>query len=148
MDSGLQFQIPDEYLYELIEDEVIILNMQTGSYASLRDSAALIWSLASRGLSVSQIVSETSTRYDASAADVSADVTRFLGQLEAAGMVKRVERSSNAVALELPSSARGQYAPPECELFTDVQDLLTIDPIHDVDEMGWPLPKQAVEAAA
>ncbi len=30
------------------------------------------------------------------------------------------------------------YAPPALETYTDMQELLLLDPIHDVDETGWP----------
>ena len=33
------------------------------------------------------------------------------------------------------------------ERFTDMQDLLLLDPIHDVDETGWPVRADAVETA-
>jgi hypothetical protein len=26
-------------------------------------------------------------------------------------------------------------------VYSDMQDLLTLDPIHDVDAAGWPMPK-------
>jgi len=30
------------------------------------------------------------------------------------------------------------YLPPIVEKYTDMQDLLMLDPIHDIDETGWP----------
>jgi len=36
------------------------------------------------------------------------------------------------------------YAPPVLETFSDMQDLLLLDPIHEVDDAGWPMaPRQA-----
>ena len=31
-----------------------------------------------------------------------------------------------------------QYAAPKLATYSDLQDLLLLDPIHDVDETGWP----------
>jgi len=32
----------------------------------------------------------------------------------------------------------GAWVAPRLEKFTDLQTLLLLDPIHDVDEQGWP----------
>jgi hypothetical protein len=32
----------------------------------------------------------------------------------------------------------GAFQPPTLESYNDMQDLLLLDPIHDVDDMGWP----------
>ena len=42
-------------------------------------------------------------------------------------------------ALETPT-ARGRYESPIVESFDDLETLLLIDPIHEVDDAGWPLP--------
>jgi hypothetical protein len=36
-------------------------------------------------------------------------------------------------------SRRGAaFQPPTLRKYTDMQDLLLIDPIHEVDDLGWP----------
>ena len=37
-----------------------------------------------------------------------------------------------------PSATRRAFAEPRVETFSDLQDLFLVDPIHDVDEAGWP----------
>ena len=36
---------------------------------------------------------------------------------------------------------RPAFVAPALTRYTDVKDLLVLDPVHDVDEMGWPTPK-------
>jgi len=31
--------------------------------------------------------------------------------------------------------------PPKIEIFSDMQDILLLDPVHDVDQSGWPILK-------
>jgi hypothetical protein len=31
------------------------------------------------------------------------------------------------------------YAKPELQVYSDMKDLLLLDPIHDVSEEGWPI---------
>jgi hypothetical protein len=44
------------------------------------------------------------------------------------------------VAAPAPAApaAGAVFAPPRLEVFDDLQDLFLVDPIHDVDEAGWP----------
>ena len=39
------------------------------------------------------------------------------------------------------------YEHPVLQKYTDMEDLLLLDPIHDVDEAGWPARKQPVEGS-
>jgi hypothetical protein len=36
---------------------------------------------------------------------------------------------------------RPPFTPPVLEVFADMRDLLLLDPIHDVAEVGWPTAK-------
>jgi hypothetical protein len=42
--------------------------------------------------------------------------------------------STNRQPLPEPSG----FEPPVLEKFTDMQDLILLDPVHEVDERGWP----------
>ena len=35
----------------------------------------------------------------------------------------------------------GLFTTPTLEIFSDMQDILLLDPVHDVDERGWPINK-------
>jgi len=43
-----------------------------------------------------------------------------------------------AVAVPPPLQTGAAFAPPELHTFNDMNDLLLIDPIHEVAETGWP----------
>jgi len=38
-------------------------------------------------------------------------------------------------------SSNGEFRAPVLNVYADMKDLLLLDPIHDVDEVGWPTPK-------
>jgi hypothetical protein len=39
----------------------------------------------------------------------------------------------------MPQTTSTPYTPPIIEVFHDLQELISIDPVHDVDEVdGWP----------
>jgi hypothetical protein len=71
---------------------------------------------------------------------VMADVQRFLDELTAESLTERSTTSdapSNADA-PIPSAEQQPYTPPVLERYSDMQALLVLDPIHEVDEQGWP----------
>lgn len=128
----------------MIEDEVIALDMQSGSYFSLRQAAAWIWRLLRQPVSQEQIVTAVITCYQVDRVRATLDVQALLGHLQAEGLIEvTVAQQTEEIAPPLHPTGE-PYTTPVLEVFTDVQDLLTIDPIHDVDEMGWPQPKQMV----
>jgi hypothetical protein len=44
--------------------------------------------------------------------------------------------------------AKKPFTDPVIEIYTDLQDLLLLDPIHDVDDRGWPVFNPQAAAAA
>ena len=54
-----------------------------------------------------------------------------------------IEAGEDAAAVSpMPAhQARGAYRTPVLSIYTDMQDLLLLDPIHDVDQAGWPTRK-------
>ena len=49
-----------------------------------------------------------------------------------------VDRASSNAALGIATAAK-EYKRSELNRYADMQDLLLLDPIHDVDEDGWEL---------
>jgi coenzyme PQQ synthesis protein D (PqqD) len=122
---------------KVFDDEVVVLEMKTGTYFSLRGSGVDIWSLIERNASAAQIAEALEVRYEGAKAEIEAAVDGLVGQLaEAALIVDDHSIESNGIP-----DARGDGAPfpaPELERFTDMQELLLLDPIHEVDDSGWP----------
>jgi hypothetical protein len=124
--------------HERLDDEVIAINLETGIYYALVGTAADIWSSFDPTGTVSTTVRVLTARYGASPDEVGADVEAFAERLEAAGLL--TERSSTGdrpTSLPpLPPDVR--WSSPELEEYRDMADLVLLDPIHQVDETGWP----------
>jgi hypothetical protein len=126
------------FAHETVDDEVIIIDMAEGNYFSLRGSAAAVWALAVQGLPVSHIASAIGGATGRTPENVLQDVEEFIRQLEQEGIL--AEGPSPADKPTDPELASFEYTPPVLDKFTEMQDLLTLDPIHEVDETGWPNP--------
>ena len=84
-----------------------------------------------------RVVAEVSALSDAEPAAFAAATTSLVEALLAEGLLVEgppaEEKAWQAVA-----GSEGQYGLPTLERFTDMEDLLLLDPVHDVEEMGWP----------
>lgn len=132
----------DHIIHRLIDDEIILVDLHSGIYYSTRNSGSEIWQLVVAGATLSQILEALVARYGASADSLEPSVVRFVQRLVDEGLVESVTNPTSVTPrLEIDWSNVTTFAAPELECYSDMQDLLLVDPIHDVDEAGWPHPK-------
>jgi hypothetical protein len=118
---------------ESVNDEIVAINMATGVYFNMRGWSAYAWALLSAGYSATEAEHLLAA---ASNADVSASLTDFLQALLDDGLlVPDLEATpSNA-----PAAPTTEWDGLRLERFTDMADLILLDPVHDVDTAeGWP----------
>lgn len=135
--------------HETIDGEVVIVNLASGSYYSLDGAGAEIWSRIADRASFSEIVAYLADRYDGKIEALAGAVQQLLGDLETEGLILKEPDGAPAQSPEAKpiapgrpeSAAKIQFTPPSLNKYTDMQDLLLLDPIHDVDEAGWPVVK-------
>jgi hypothetical protein len=121
--------------HQCIDGEVVIINLENGSYYSLLDLGARLWELIAAGWGRAELLELVRRTYpDAPAEDATA---AFLDELVREGLVSDSPGQSplpSGEPLPLPAT----FAAPRIETFTDLQELLMLDPIHEVDAAGWP----------
>lgn len=121
---------------EEIDGEVIVINLTTGCYYSLGGSGAAIWPMATAGWNAAEIAAQFAGASPEAAA-IETEVAGFLDHLCAENLL--IASAGNG-RVELPGLAPASgFATPAIEKFTDMQELLLVDPIHEVAEAGWPL---------
>ena len=121
---------------ELIGNEVVTIHLPTGMYYSIEYSAADIWVGIERGLIFDELVNIVTRTYDVGAAQAASDAANFVTELLQEQLIVEAPGSG-----EVAASATGElksYLTPRVDKFSDLQELLMIDPIHEVDERGWP----------
>lgn len=118
------------------EDEIVVAHFGTGIYYSLTGTAAEIWLGLLAGFDVSQIVAKLSPHAQAAPAAFAASVDACVAELQAAGLIQpAAERAPDPWEPAVPT---GGWALPQVESFSDMQDLLLLDPVHDTSDAGWP----------
>jgi hypothetical protein len=115
---------------EVIDGEAIVMDLRSGAYYSTDGLGGAIWQAIDAGATRQQILG-----WAGAVLGDQAPVAAFLDDLLARDLV-RVTTGNGSLAT-LPVLA-GPYASPVLSVHEDMQDLIQLDPIHDVDEMGWP----------
>jgi len=149
MTTRLRVNSPN-VIFETIEGEVILIDLKSGTYYSLRDSGAVIWQAIVQGASDDEIVDVLAASYDAEADSLRAGVRDFLEELEREGLVRpdqgEIGTAGESLDIGPAGDAQAPYEPPRLEKHTDMQDLILIDPVHEVGAEGWPHREDVHEA--
>jgi len=134
-----------EIAYEIIDDEVIVINFSNGNYFSLVGTGVDIWELLAVGSTTSEIINALMHLYDIRYEDAEASVFQLCEALEKEGLIAeglhQGDRSLDDIIMEMSAcrDVTGEYTEPIFQKYTDMQDLVMIDPIHEVDDAGWPV---------
>jgi hypothetical protein len=131
---------------EAIDGEVVIVHLERGYYFSLLKTGAEVWAAIEQRQSQTTIADQLSAKYDASPAEISVAIATFFDTLQAEALiVPDLSPTEIAPVIPLPADlVKIPFEPPLLEKFTDMEDLLLLDPIHEVNvEAGWPLAKAA-----
>lgn len=70
-----------------VEDEVVVLNVNTGYFYNLNSTGAVIWEFLRQPRRVGEICAWLRSRYGCTASDVDSDVTQFLGEMQSVGLI-------------------------------------------------------------
>jgi len=127
-------------IHETIDGEVIVIDLTSGTYYSLRGPGAAVWEAVQAGGGEADAVAAVSRLYDGDADAIGTAVGGLLTRLEEERLVRRTEGVAAAAvpAVGEEPGTRLPFEPPVLEKHTDMQDLILIDPVHEVDARGWP----------
>ena len=129
---------------EVIDGEAIIMNVRSGNYYSSAGTGAVIWSWIEQGRTKGQIRELAFSRYHGDRQRIEHALGLFFENLVSENLVRedsaaQAEHASGKVE----GGATEAFSDPKLCAYTDMQDLLFLDPIHDVDAIGWPEAKDA-----
>ena len=131
------------FAHETIDGETMIIDTIRGHLFMVSGGGPLILEFIRGGTSRVNLLREIGNRYGQ---DASEGARAFLDELAAAGVLVEIEQtpgsgqmashpaSSDVQIVDWPSS----LASPMIERYEDIADIITMDPIHDVDASGWP----------
>jgi hypothetical protein len=129
-------------VHDIIDGEAVLVHLGSGSYYSIDRVGADVWSSLEKGASLGQIVDEVLRRYEGSREDITQGVATLLVELQKEELIlpaaAEKPQESPSTAASAQEIEKASFQPPRLQKYTDMEDLLLLDPIHDVDETGWP----------
>jgi hypothetical protein len=124
---------------ETMGGETIIVHLSTGCYFNLAGSGPDIWDGLAAGESEEQVARRLEQRYDGSPEELRGAVDRLVQELTAEELIV-ADPNAQAAAADAPAATgeRKPFEQPALGKFTDMQDIILLDPVHEVDARGWP----------
>ena len=86
------FSIPDEVMFQNVNDEAVLLDLASEHYFGLDEVGTRIWTLLSEQKAAGQIVDELLQEFEVERADLEGDVHELLSQLLDAGLIQRANQ--------------------------------------------------------
>lgn len=126
---------------EVIDGETIVLNFDSGHYYSFNPTASEIWRRVCAGNPLAAATEWVASRYGVDPAVIRPEIEGFVRRLEEERLVRRAANGAAPVAAAAPEDAQhptAAFSSPDFEKFTDMEQLLLLDPIHEVSDSGWP----------
>lgn len=126
-----------EVVSETLDGEALIVHLGTGAYYSCRGSGEAIWAQLLAGRTVKEAADALASSFTPNLEALTHDIERFLAELLEEDLL--VDAGDRESAPQAASVAAESYEPPTLNKYTDMQELLALDPVHDVDaSQGWP----------
>jgi hypothetical protein len=114
---------------KIMDGEAIMINLRTGAYYSLRDAGALAWHAVRGHRTLSEVVQVVAAHYPEDPALLQSDLTDLFARLAEENLLRPADPDRGADAGEpFPSALSGTYQKPHLEKFTDMEELLALDP--------------------
>lgn len=149
MDLSIRFRLNrPRVISETIDEEAVMIDFDSGNYFSLNKSGADILGLIEGRATLGQIVQAVQERYKGGPEEIQEAVKGLLAELQQEDLIvpdaedppQPTQGQGELTGLD-EGEDRPDFEPPFMQKFTDMQDLLLLDPIHEVDDSGWPSAK-------
>jgi hypothetical protein len=133
-------------VFEVVDREVVLIDLDAGHYYVMDGSAAAIWRLVAAGADIGEITEVLVRRYGGAAGEIEPAVRQFVGDLCADTLLVPASEPRDPASLaetrrELAAPARETFEVPVFYKYTDMAKLIQMDPIQDFDPSGWPRPR-------
>jgi hypothetical protein len=139
--SSSRFAInSSEVTGQVIDGEAIIMNLATGMFYSTDKVGASVWTWIEQGLSVAEISERITAQYDVSDDKARSDLETLISQLVGESLVEVRNEPDGAVSsgYSAPLGAtRAPYFSPELHRYSDMTDMLALDPPMPVLGAPW-----------
>lgn len=126
-------------IHETLDGETVIVNLESGAYYSLDQCGQAAWLALSGGATLPETVAHLRASFLGDAGEILASTRRLLAEFVDEGLLEPGSPTAGA-QLPTPPEPGTVFASPTLTRYTDMQDLLLLDPVHEIDAAaGWPM---------
>jgi hypothetical protein len=133
---ALHFAINEKIVAEEFDNEIVLIDVEKGLYFSLQGAAVDLW----RAFATERAVGEVLGAFTAQVAGSDQTVLQeTIGKMQENGLLTKTadQKSASAPPISFLSLS---FVAPVLEVYSDLAELIAIDPVHEVDATsGWPL---------
>ncbi len=122
---------------DVFDGEYIIANLDTGLYYSVQGIAVSVLNHMPFS-DLDKVIQTVAAAFPGHSGEINEDLNSIMKELLVEGIVKQDAH----VVIENEYTAPAEYIQSRFNRYADMQDLLLLDPIHDVDEEGWVAKKE------
>lgn len=134
--TKLTYTFSSSISFERLNGEIIIISFDSGDYFSCFGTASDILTLINQRASCDQIIKTLSNYYNETL--IKDQVLNFIKRCLTEQIIVESDDKSS-MNFSLPDDYdRSKWNEPILEKFSEYNDLLLIDPIHDSSLEGWP----------
>ena len=130
--------------HQTIDGETVIIDFDTGAYFSTARTGAALWDQLAGGATEDDLIAAATRQYAGANDLIAGSIRDFVRLLERETLIAPSAEAAPSDAAEArqtapaPGAEPPAFEPPTLHKYTDMADLLLLDPIHEVDESGWP----------
>lgn len=134
MKSDMSFQLKSPpCIAEIVDGEYVVINLDTGKYYNMVGLGAEVFELLIGGAPKSALLSLV-----CSDGDFAPKLDDFIAVAVEEGLIQQIDVSASGLPLK-SINLTGDLESLTIKVYTDMQELLGLDPIHEVDPaQGWP----------
>jgi hypothetical protein len=127
-------------IQEIIDGEAIIADLGRGFYYSMDSLGSRVWGAIVKGCSVDEVIDACASTFAVDREIIADGIRGLLKQLDREQLIVPLEsdRGETIDTAALFTDCEEPFTAPVLSKYTDMEQLLLLDPIHDVDETGWP----------
>jgi hypothetical protein len=126
--------------FENFIDEIVVVNLPIGYYYSLKGSARALFLHIVNGSNREILSKFIVSNFEVTMEDAVSAAEDFITKLDGHNLLVETMNVEDIIPNEMIE--RTPFDIPIIEIYDDMKELLSLDPIHDVDSIqGWPLKK-------
>lgn len=127
---------PGRVMSEVLDDEAVIVDLASGHYHAASGVALTVWSAVTGGATLAEATMAVVEHHPGTPDDAGAQIATFVTELEQRGLIEPLEAAGRTGGHV--HAGTGPWSPPTLESYDDLEDLLLLDPVHEVTADGWP----------